>query len=89
MECPWEIKIFFLKPFNCFSFEKQTAEHGMQRGWDEDEGIFEAAVSTTLHKDLAFEDNLVSNSLDLTSSSLYSMVAISKWCFIKEWRIKG
>ena len=51
---------------------------------DEDEGNFEAVVSTTLLKDSALEDNPVSNSLNLTSSSLYSMMAISEWCFIRD-----
>ena len=39
---------------------------------------FDVAVSTALLKDSALEDNPVSNSLDLTSSTLYSMVVMSE-----------
>lgn len=53
-------------------------------GEDEDEGNFEVVVSTTLLKDSTLEDNPVSNSLNLTSSSLYSMMPISEWCFIRD-----
>ena len=55
----------------------------------EDEGNFEAVVSTTLLKELALEDNLVSNSLDLSPSTQYSMVVISEWCLIRDWWIRG
>ena len=79
----------FLKPLRCISFWEQTSERACRGGEDEGEGSFDAVVLTALHKDSAFEDNLVSNSLDLTSSYLYSTMAISKWCSIKEWRIKG
>ena len=55
----------------------------------EDEGNFKAAVSTTLLKESALEVNPVSNSLDLTPSTRYSMVAISEWCLIRDWWIIG
>ena len=80
---------FLLKPLRCVSFKEQTSKKACKGGEDEDEGSFDAAISTTLHKDSAFEDNPISNSLDLTSSSLYSTMAISKWCSIKERWIKG
>ena len=80
---------FFLKPFKCFSVKEQISERDCKGGKDEDEGSFDATVSTALHKDSAFEDNPASNSLDLMSSSLYLTVTISKWFCIKERRIKG
>ena len=82
----WKI---FLNPFKCFSFKEQDLEKACKEGEFEDEGNFEAAVSTTLLKDSALEDNPVSNLLDLTSFTLYSMLAISEWCFIRDWRIRG
>ena len=71
MEVPLGNWKLFLKPFKCFSFKKQISKRACKGGEDEDEGSFDTMVSTTLHKDSAFEDNPISNSLDLTSSSLY------------------
>ena len=79
----------FLKPFRWLSFKEQDLERACKRREDEDEGNFEAVVSTTLLKDFALEDNPISNSLDLTSSALYSMLAILEWYLIKDCLIKG
>ena len=89
MEVPLGNYNLFLNPFKCFSFKEQISKRACKGGEEEDEGRFDTTMSIALHKDSTFEDNPVSNSLDLTSSSLYSMVVISKWCFIKEWIIKG
>ena len=78
----------FLNLFKWLSFKEQVSERECKRGEEKDKGNFDAALSTTLPKGSAYDDNPVSNSLGLTSPSLYSTV-IPKWCLIKEWWIKG
>ena len=62
---------------------------------DKDEEVFEddKGLDTTISKSLStnslLEDRLVPRSLDLTLVSPPSIVVISKWYEIKEWRIKG
>ena len=75
----------FPKTLRWLSFKEQDSERACKGHEEEDEENFETAVSTTLLKDLALEDKPVSSSLDLMSSALYLMVAISEWYLIKDW----
>ena len=50
---------------------------------------FDTAISTSFSSNLLFEDKHVSRSLELTSKSLSSTMAIYMWYWIRECRIKG
>ena len=71
----WELDLF-LKPFKCFLFKEKDSERACKGVEEEDGGGFNIAVSASLPMDSAFDDSPVSNSLNLTSSSLYSLMVL-------------
>jgi len=68
----------FQKPFKCFPFKEKDSERACKGIEEEDGDGFDTTVLPSLPIDLVFDDRLVSNSLDLTSTSLSSTVVISK-----------
>ena len=77
-QCLSEIGTFFLKPFKCFPFNEKDSERACKGIEEEDGDGFDTAVLPFLAIDLVFDDRPISNSLDLTSTSLSSTVVISK-----------
>ena len=71
-------------PIKWLSFKQQDSESTCKGQEEEDEGNFEMAMSTTLLRESALEDNPVSSSLDQMLSTLYWMVSISKWGLIRD-----
>lgn len=71
-----------LEPFS--KALEQDSERACKGVEGEDGGGYGIAISASLPMDSAFDDSPISNSLDLTSSFLYSMVVISKEYLIRD-----